>query len=104
MADHDVNPDDNLHNQIFTTNQPWTISIVLQNSDKCGFKAEFPRGLEDRHSACVVRLEAENENPETFTTIAAVQQITATIILELVPQTFKSARQRTRKEERSTSQ
>jgi len=35
------------------------------------FKAEFPKGLEDRHSACVVQLEAENKNLKKFTTIAA---------------------------------
>ena len=86
MADRDVTSDDSLLKQIFTTNQPETISIFLQNWDKCVFKAEFPKGLEDRHSACVVRLEAENENLKTFTTIAAMQQIAATIIPELVPQ------------------
>ncbi|PVH70374.1 hypothetical protein DL98DRAFT_564197 [Cadophora sp. DSE1049] len=89
MADRDVTPDDNLLKQIFTTNQPETISIFLQNWDKCVFKAEFPKGLEDRHSAYVVRLEAENENLKTFTTIAATQQIAATIIPELVPQTLQ---------------
>ncbi len=88
MADRDVTPDDSLLKQIFTTNQLETISIFLQNWDKCVFKAEFPKGLEDRHSACVVRLEAENENLKTFTTIAAMQQIAATIIPELLPQTL----------------
>lgn len=54
------------------------------------FKAEFPKGLEDHHPACVVRLEAENENKnlKTFTTIAAMQQIAAMSIPELVPQTI----------------
>jgi aminoglycoside phosphotransferase (APT) family kinase protein len=42
------------------------------------FKAEFPKSLE-----------AENENLKTFTTIAAMQQIAATIIPELVPQTLQ---------------
>ena len=89
MPDRDVTPDDSLLEQIFTTNQPETISIFLQNWDKCVFKAEFPKGLEDRHSACVVRLEAENEHLKTFSTIAAMQQIAATIIPELVPQTLQ---------------
>lgn len=53
------------------------------------FKAEFSTGLEDHHSACVVRLEAEDENFETFTTIAALQQIAAIIIPGLVPQTLQ---------------
>jgi Phosphotransferase enzyme family len=89
MADGDITPDDSLLTQIFTTNQPETISIFLQNWNKCVFKAEFPEGLEDRHSACVVRLEAENEQLQTFTTVAAMQQIAATIIPELVPQTLQ---------------
>ncbi len=89
MADRDVTPDDSLLKQIFATIQPETISIFLQNWDKCVFKAEFPKGLEDRHSGCVVRLEAENESFTTFTTIAAMQKIAATIIPELVPQTLQ---------------
>jgi len=89
MADRDVTPDDSLLKQIFTPIQPETISIFLQNWDKCVFKAQFPKGLGDRHSACVVRLEAENEGPKSFTTIAAMQQIAATIIPELVPQTLQ---------------
>lgn len=89
MPDRDVTPDVCLLKRIFTANQPETISIVLQNWDKCVFKAEFPESLEDRYSAYVVRLEAENENSQTFTTIAAVQKIAATIIPELVSQTFQ---------------
>lgn len=89
MADRDVTPDDSLLKQIFTPIQPETISIFLQNWDKCVFKAQFPKGLGDRHSASVVRLEAENEGPKSFTTIAAMQQIAATIIPELVPQTLQ---------------
>jgi len=72
MAGRDVTPDESLLKQIFTTNQPGTISILLQTWEKCVFKAEFPKGLEDRHFAYVVRLEAENENLKTFTTIAAI--------------------------------
>lgn len=89
MADCDVTPDDSLLKQIFPANQPGNISILLQNWDKCVFKAEFPNGIEDRHSARVVRLEAENENSRRFTTIAAIQQIAATIIPNLVPQTLQ---------------
>jgi hypothetical protein len=75
MADRDVTPDDSLLGQIFTTNLPETISIFLQNWDKCVFKAEFPRDGEHHHSTCVVRLEAENKNLKTFTTIASMQQM-----------------------------
>ncbi|TAQ84021.1 hypothetical protein B7494_g7651 [Chlorociboria aeruginascens] len=85
MADRDVTLDNSLLKQIFTTNQQETISIFLQNWDKCVFKAEFP----NRHSACVVRLETKNENLNTFSTIAAMQQIAATVIPELVPQALQ---------------
>lgn len=89
MADSDVTPDDSLLKQIFTTNQPETTSIFLQNWDICVFKAEFSKGLEDRHATCVVRLEAENEKLKTFRTVAAIQQIAATIIPEYVPRTLQ---------------
>ncbi|EPE31762.1 hypothetical protein GLAREA_11844 [Glarea lozoyensis ATCC 20868] len=63
--------------------------VDRDNWDKCVFKAEFSKGLEDRHSAFVVRLEAENNNLKTFTTITTIQQLAATIIPELVPQTLQ---------------
>lgn len=54
------------------------------------FEAEFPKDFEDRHCTCVVRLEAENKSLKTFTnTIVAMQQIAASIIPELVPQTLQ---------------
>ncbi|PGH12261.1 hypothetical protein AJ80_06775 [Polytolypa hystricis UAMH7299] len=84
MADRNVTPDDSLLKQIFPTNQPGTISILLQDWDKCVFKAELPQGLEDQHSTCVVvRLEAVNENLKSFTTIAAMQRIAEIIIPDL---------------------
>ncbi|MCJ1234016.1 hypothetical protein MMC14_001974 [Varicellaria rhodocarpa] len=92
MTDRDVTPDDSLLKQIFTTNHPRTISILLQDWDKCVFKAVFPPDREDCHSVCVVRLEAENENEnenenlKNFTTIVALQKIAATILPELVSQ------------------
>ncbi|TVY14770.1 hypothetical protein LARI1_G008193 [Lachnellula arida] len=82
MADRDVSPDDRLLTQIFTR-LPETTSIFLQDWDKCVFKAEFP------HRACVVRLEAESENLKHFPTIAAIQQIAAHVVPDLVPQTFQ---------------
>ena len=87
MADRDVAPDSGLLTQIFTTNEPETVSIILQDWDKCVFKAEFPRDA--RRSACVVRLESENENTGTFTTIATLQQLAATVIPGLVPQNLQ---------------
>ncbi|KAK0110877.1 hypothetical protein ONS96_002464 [Cadophora gregata f. sp. sojae] len=91
MPDHDITPDATLLNQIFTTHHPETISILLQNLEKCIFRAEFPNSLPNHHHAArvVVRLEAENENLKTFTTIAAIQRLAASIIPNLVPQTLQ---------------
>lgn len=73
---------------IFTTNQPNSISIFLQGWDKCVFKAEFPKRLQNQHSTCVVRLESEDEEPKKFIMIAAMQKIAATIIPDHVPKTL----------------
>lgn len=94
MADRDVTPDASLLKQIFTFKQPEIITIILQDWDKCVFKVEFPKDLEDGHAACVVRLEAENENSSEFTTIAALQRLTATIIPEFVPQILQVGKTR----------
>lgn len=53
------------------------------------FKAECPKSLKDRQSPYLVRLEAGNENSQTVTRIAALQQIVTTIIPENFPQTFQ---------------
>lgn len=89
MADRNVNPDECLLRHIFNTNQPKSISIFIQNWDKCVFKAEFPKGLENHHTTSVVRLESKNEEPKNFTMIAAMQQIAATVIPDLVPKTLQ---------------
>lgn len=88
MENRDVTPHYSLLEQIFTTEQPKAISIILQNWYKCILKAEWHNDLKDEHSACVVRLEAESECTKTFTTIASLQKIAATILPDLVPQTF----------------
>jgi hypothetical protein len=85
MADRDVNPDDYLLQHIFKTEQPTSTSTLLQNWDKCIFRASFS----DSCLSCVVRLEAEDTGSETFTSVAAMQKIVRTIIPELVPQTYK---------------
>lgn len=84
MSKEDVTPDDRLLKQIFTTNQPTTISVLLRNWDKCVFKAEFQ---DDDGATCVVRLEAENEteSPISFPMVATMQQIAATITPEIIP-------------------
>lgn len=89
MADRKVEPDGNLLNQIFTDSQPQAISIFIQNWTKCVFKAEF-----SDNTAYVVRLEAEDASSGTFTTIAAMQQIAATILPDLVPKTIRIGKAR----------
>lgn len=89
MENRDVTPDDSLLKQIFTTNEPANISIILNDWDKCVFKAEFSRSFKDNYSACIVRIEAENESSATFSTIAALQKIAETVIPELIPRIFQ---------------
>lgn len=91
MTNRDVSPDETLLKQIFPDRRPENISIFLQNWDKCVFKAGFLKDAQDQDcSACVVRLEAvNNEEDISFTAIAAMQQIAAFIIPEFVPQTYQ---------------
>ncbi|OBT86340.1 hypothetical protein VE02_03826 [Pseudogymnoascus sp. 03VT05] len=89
MADRDVKPDDCLLTHIFTDNQPNSISIFLQEWDKCVFEAKFPKNPQNDYTTCVVRLESEDEKPKNFAMIAAMQRIAATIIPGLVPKTYQ---------------
>ncbi|OBT65262.1 hypothetical protein VE03_04633 [Pseudogymnoascus sp. 23342-1-I1] len=89
MADLEVNPDECLLKHIFTTNQPKAISIFLQDWDKCVFKAEFRKDPQTDYTTCVVRLESVDEEFRNFTMIAAIQQIAATVIPDLVPKTVQ---------------
>ncbi|KAH8807646.1 hypothetical protein F5884DRAFT_880897 [Xylogone sp. PMI_703] len=102
MASRDVTPDDSLLEQIFTSSEPRKISIILHNWDKCVFKVEFLDAPEHHRPVCVVRLESENESAETFTIVAALQQIAATSFQNLSHRLFKVAEQQMRKEERNT--
>lgn len=89
MADRDVNPDECLLKHIFTTNQPNSTSIFLQDWDKCVFKAEFAKDSKSNHPTCVVRIESQDDETKNFTMTAAMQQIAATIIPDLVPKTLQ---------------
>lgn len=85
----DITPDECLLKQIFPAGQPENISIYNQNLDKCVFKAVFPKDPGNLYPACVVRIERENEaGSPTFATIAALQQVAATVVPNLVPKTF----------------
>ncbi|CAM1500496.1 Fc.00g096580.m01.CDS01 [Cosmosporella sp. VM-42] len=90
MADRTVKLDKSLLKQVFTGGLPESIRVFLNNRDKCVFKAEFPKGLDVPYLTCVVRLEAvnreESPGPGTFAAVAAMQQIAASTIPELIPQ------------------
>jgi hypothetical protein len=89
MADRDVYPDECLMKHIFTTNQPKSTSIFLQNWNECVFKAEFPKDPQSDYTTCVVRIESEDEKPKNFRMVAAMEQIAATIIPDHVPKTLQ---------------
>ncbi|KAI1499354.1 hypothetical protein F5X99DRAFT_286508 [Biscogniauxia marginata] len=90
MADRDVSPDESLLRHIFANNQPSSVSIILQDWDKCIFTAAFPNALKNGRHSCVVRLEAQDGKSTThFTVVAAMQEIAATCIPGLVPETLR---------------
>lgn len=89
MDNRDVTPDETLLKCMFPDDQPVNFSIILQNWDKCVFKAEFSDALEHPLPAVVVRLEALNEKPADFATVAAMQEVAATCIPDLVPKTLQ---------------
>ena len=89
MADLDVTPDETLLNHIFANNQPSSVSIILQNWDKCVFRAVFSNAFKNGRHSCIVRLEAQNGQCTHFALVAAMQEIAATCIPGLVPETFQ---------------
>jgi hypothetical protein len=89
MADRDVTPDHSLLQYIFADNPPSSISIILQTWGKCVFTAVLPTALGNGRHACVVRLEARNDKSAHFHLVAAMQEIAASCIPCLVPQTLQ---------------
>ncbi len=89
MDDRAVVPDDSLLKHIFANNQPSSVSIILQNWDQCIFSATLPNPLQNGRHSCVVRLEASNGQPRTFHLISATQEIAATFLPSLVPETLQ---------------
>ncbi len=82
-------PDESLLKHIFVDNQPSSVSIILQNWDTCIFSATLPNALKNGRHLCVVRLEALNGRPPTFHLVAATQEIAATFLPCLVPETLQ---------------
>jgi len=86
MADQAVKPDNFLLQQIFQNDgQPTSTSILLQDWDKCIFRADFANG----RPSLVARIEAQETQSGTFATIAALQEVARIVIPELVPPTYK---------------
>lgn len=84
--DRNVAPDESLLEHIFATDRPACVSILLQNWDKCVFKAEFS----GCRPPCVVRLEANGgRRPPQLATVAAMQHIAAVCIPDLVPKVLQ---------------
>ncbi|KAN0089996.1 hypothetical protein V8E51_018575 [Hyaloscypha variabilis] len=88
MANRNVSPSTCLLDQIFGNDQPTTITILLQNWNKCIFRGDF---LDERLSY-IARLEAEDTKVDTFVTVAALQEVARTVIPDLVPPTFQLGR------------
>ena len=90
VADRDVTPDSSLLEHIFGNNLPSSTSIVLQNWDKCVFKASFSDAVENERHLFIVRLEAQDSKSSDFTMVTAMQKVAASCIPPLVPETLKT--------------
>ncbi|KAJ0165757.1 hypothetical protein CTA2_10080 [Colletotrichum tanaceti] len=88
MGSRHIAPDQVLLSQIFPDQPQASTSIILQNWDKCVFKASFP----DAPESCrprVVRLEVIRQDDEAtqFNVVSAMQKIAADALHDLVPAT-----------------
>ncbi|KAF6808675.1 hypothetical protein CPLU01_15636 [Colletotrichum plurivorum] len=91
MTSRDIIPDKFLLSNIFPDQPQVSISIILQNWQKCVFKASFPNSPEP---CCpkIVRLEvtSDEETAKQFAIVSAMQKIAADVIHNLVPRTFQT--------------
>ncbi|KAK6206099.1 hypothetical protein LQW54_007934 [Pestalotiopsis sp. IQ-011] len=81
-------PDEQLLRRLFGQQRP-TITMFLQNWEKCVFKAQFPSTAGESMPAKVVRLQIVEKECQSLSTIAAIQQIAATVIPDLVPKLYE---------------
>jgi hypothetical protein len=79
-----IAPDEQLLSQLFDQHQP-TATIILQNRQKCVFRADFPRGIQRKSAAKIVRLELMTTDSKSFEAIAILQQAAARVLSDLVP-------------------
>ncbi|KAK3301590.1 uncharacterized protein B0T15DRAFT_544082 [Chaetomium strumarium] len=90
VDDRDVVPDAVLLGHIFGNNQPSSASVILQNWDKCVFKASFSTPLKNGQHECVVRLEVQGATSAfPFAVVPAMQEIARIRIPDLVPETLQ---------------
>lgn len=91
MDPRDIAPDGVLLEEIFPGQPQVSTSIILQNWEKCVFKASFPDSSEPS-SQRIVRLEVLNEDEKAtrFPIVSAMQQIAAGALHDLVPNTFET--------------
>lgn len=91
MDDRDLNPDKTILDHIFRANieagiELAQVSIILQTWHKCVFRVKFSSALKDAPPSCVVRLETTDGGEcATFATVAAMQEIAANKLPDLVP-------------------
>ncbi|KAK1990902.1 hypothetical protein LX36DRAFT_591661 [Colletotrichum falcatum] len=91
MDSRNIAPDQVLLRHLFPGQPRVSTSVVLQNWDKCVFKASFPDSPEPRRP-CMVRLEVvpADEGAAQFATVSAMQQIASAAIGDLVPDTLQT--------------
>ncbi|KAI8270964.1 hypothetical protein K4K58_003962 [Colletotrichum sp. SAR11_239] len=91
MDPRDLAPDEVLLDHIFPDQPHVPTSVILQDWDKCLFKASFPDSSKSR-CPCIVRLETVrgDEDATQFALVSTMQQIASLAIDDLVPNTFQT--------------
>ncbi|KAK1840551.1 hypothetical protein CCHR01_16825 [Colletotrichum chrysophilum] len=91
MDPRDLAADESLLDHIFPDQPHVSTSVILQDWDKCVFKASFPNSFKSR-CPCIVRLETVRGDEEAtqFALVSTKQQIASLAIDNLVPKTFQT--------------
>lgn len=79
-----IAPDEQLLSQLFDQHQP-TVTIILQNRQKCVYRADFPKGIQRKSAAKIVRLELMTRDSKSFEAIGILQKAAARVLSDLVP-------------------
>ncbi|KAK2770566.1 hypothetical protein CKAH01_14689 [Colletotrichum kahawae] len=91
MDPRDLAPDEVVLDHIFPDQPHVSTSVILQDWDKCVFKASFPDSSEPR-CPYIVRLETVDGDEEAtqFAIVSAMQHIASLAIDSIVPKTFQT--------------